>query len=67
MKKWAIGIAKKDMEIVAVDEEKEKILELAQGYKNIPRADAVVFILSADFDEENKQTDNRIQFYEIIN
>ena len=67
MKKWAIGIAKKDMEIVAVAEEKEEILEIAQGYKAIPRSDAVAFILSADFDEENKQTDNRIQFYEIIN
>ena len=27
----------------------------------------IIFILSADFDEENKQTDNHIQFYEIIN
>ena len=67
MKKWAIGIAKKGMEIVAVDEEKWKVIEIAQEYKNIPRSDAVVFILSADFDEENKQTDNHIQFYEIIN
>lgn len=67
MKKWAIGIAKKGMEIVGVDEEKGEIIEIAQEYKNIPRSDAVVFILSADFDEENKQTDNHIQFYEIIN
>ena len=56
MKKWAIGIAKKGMEIVAVDEEKGKIIEIAQEYKNIPRSDAVVFILSAE--EYHKQREN---------
>lgn len=46
----------KGMEIVAVDEEKGEIIEIAQEYKNIPRSDAVVFILSAE--EYHKQREN---------
>lgn len=66
MKKWAIGIAKKDIEIVEVDESREKIEELSSQYKNIPRAEASVFILRAEFDGKEK-CDNKMEFFGLIN
>lgn len=67
MEKWAIGVAKKDMEIVAVNASKETIMEAAQQYKDIPRSMATVCIFSADFDEHNQRTDNRMRIHEVIN
>lgn len=66
MKKWAIGIAKKDIEIVEVDESREKIVELSDQYKSIPRAEASVFILRAEFDG-NEKCDNKMEFFGLIN
>lgn len=67
MEKWAIGVAKKNIEIVAVNASKETIMEAAQQYKDIPRFMATVCIFTADFDEQNQRTDNRMRLYEIIN
>lgn len=67
MEKWAIGVAKKDMEIVAVNVSKEQILETAQQYKDIPRSTATVCIFTVDFDEQNQRTNNRMRLYEVIN
>ena len=67
MEKWAIGVAKKDMEIVAVNASKEQIMEAAQQYQDIPRSTATVCIFTADFDEKNQRTDNRMRLYEVIN
>ena len=67
MEKWAIGVAKKDMEIVAVNTSKEKIMEAAQQYKDIPRFMATVCIFTADFDEQNQRTDRRMRIHEVIN
>ena len=67
MEKWAIGVAKKDMKIVAVNASKETIMEAAQQYKDIPRSTATVCIFTADFDEQNQRTGNRMRLYEIIN
>lgn len=67
MEKWAIGVAKKDMEIVAVNASKETIMEAAQQYQDIPRSTANVCIFTADFDEQNQRTDNRMRIYEVIN
>lgn len=67
MEKWAIGVAKKDMEIVAVNTSKETIMETAQQYQDIPRSTATVCIFTADFDEQNQRTDHRMRLYEIIN
>ena len=64
MKKWAIGIAKKGMEIVGVDEEKGEIIEIAQEYKNIPRSDAVVFYngpIISDHSSKNYREHGKIQ------
>ena len=67
MGKWAIGVAKKDMEIVAVNASKEAIMEVAQQYKDIPRSTATVCIFTADFDEQNRKAGNRMRIYEVIN
>lgn len=67
MEKWAIGVAKKDMEIVAVNTSKETIMEAAQQYTDIPRSAATVCIFTADFDEQNRKTDDRMRIYEVIN
>ena len=67
MEKWAIGVAKKDIEIVAVNASKETIMEAAQQYQDIPRSTATVCILTADFDEQNQRTDHRMRIYEVIN
>lgn len=67
MEKWAIGVAKKDMEIVAVNASKEQITETAQQYQDIPRSTATVCIFTADFDEQNQRTDNRMRLHEVIN
>ena len=67
MEKWAIGVAKKNIEIVAVHASKETIMEAAQQYQDIPRSMATVCIFTADFDEQNQRTDNRMRIYEIIN
>ena len=67
MEKGAIGVAKKDMEIVAVNTSKKTIMEESQQNKNIPRSTATVCIFTADFDEQNQRTDNRMRIYEVIN
>ena len=67
MEKWAIGVAKRDIEIVAVNASKETILETAQQYKDIPRSTATVCIFTADFDEQNQRTNNRMRIHEVIN
>ena len=67
MEKWAIGVAKKDMEIVAVNASKETIMETAQQYKDIPRSMATVCIFTSDFDEQNQRTNHRMRLYEVIN
>lgn len=67
MEKWAIGVAKKNIEIVAVNASKETIMEAAQQYHDIPRSTATVCIFTADFDEQNQRTDRRMRIYEVIN
>ena len=67
MEKWAIGVAKKDMEIVAVNASKETIMEAAQQYKDIPRSMATVCIFTADFAELTQRTDRRMRIHEVIN
>lgn len=67
MMKWALGIAKTDMEIIEVDESRERIVELSEQYKRIPSCDGAVCIFRANFDADDNKIDNKMEIYEIVN